>query len=263
VPGKDETVFVKDFLQEDFKADKNFYLLFVYFDKERQKINDYLWLIPSLQFKDIAEVIKLEDGKKILRFKSSSNLKNKNQYSKFIVKAEELGKLILSALSKGGKFSFKDKDSEEKNIINLESLKDFISTARADTYAANATPLDNPRLSESKQLEFQKGEYFYRDIYFSGDKKFIGQEIVYHNLKPVWGMNYSGTAIGKLETGFLKESLSKLVEKCRFGGVCEYKKRELKYQDKGQGSLEEFSGVEEIFLNDKNIYTLNYQGGLI
>ena len=76
-------------------------------------------------------------------------------------------------------------------------------------------------------------------------------------------MNYIGTSIGKLETVFLKESLFKLAEKCRFGGICEYKKREYKYQDQGQGNLEEFFGEEKIFVNDKSIYKLDYQGGLI
>ena len=51
----------------------------------------------------------------------------------------------------------------------------------------------------------------------------------------------------------------KLSEKCRIGGTCEFKRRELKYQDKGQGSFEDFSGKEEIFVNDKSVYNLNYQ----
>jgi hypothetical protein len=80
-------------------------------------------------------------------------------------------------------------------------------------------------------------------------------------------MNYIGTAqespLGKLETAFLKESLFKLVKLCRFGGVCEYEKREFKYHDQGKGSLEEFSGEEQIFLEGKNIYKLTYQGALI
>jgi hypothetical protein len=142
-------------------------------------------------------------------------------------------------------------------------LKEFLCDARQNTYAADATRVDNPRLLGSVQLEFQKGVYAYRDVYFDGNKRFVGQEIVYQDLKPIWGMNYIGSQIGKLETTFLKESLFKLAEKCRFGGTCEYKKREYKYTDRGQGSLEEFAGQEEIFLEDKSIYKLNYQGGLI
>jgi hypothetical protein len=255
--------FVKDFFQEDFKADKNFYLLFVTFDEVRQKLGDYIWLIPSLQLRDVAQAIKSPEGKKLLRFEVSLDVKNKNQYSKFIVDTKELGMLILDALEKGGKFDFKKMGLKEKMIINLESLKEFLCEARKNTYAADAIPSGGIGLLGSKQLEFQKGYYSYRDIFFNGDKKFIGQEIVYQDLKPVWGMNYMGEQIGKLEMDFLKESLFKLAEKCRLGGVCEYEKREFKYQDRGQGSLEEFSGQEEIFMESKSIYKLNYQGGLI
>jgi hypothetical protein len=263
IPSKDATIFIKDFPQESFNAEKNFYLLFVYFDKERQKIDDYTWLIPSLDFQDIAEVIKLEGDKKIFRFESSADLKKKNKYSRFIIKTEELGKTILKALEKGGKFDFKEIDFEGKNVINLANLKEFIIDARKNTYAADSTPVDNPRLLASKQLEFQKGNYFYRDIYFLGEKKFIGQEIVYQDGKPIWGMNYIGDAIGKLETNFLKESLFRLTEQCRFGGVCEYEKREYKYENQGKGAVEEFSGRELISLEGKNIYKLDYQGGVI
>jgi len=253
--------FVKDFLQENFPADQNFYLLFVPFDEVSQKINDYIWLMPSLYFRDAAEVIKLPDGKNLLRFKASLNFEKKDEYSKFITSTKGLGKLILSALENNGKFDFKENNG--RSTLNLDSLKEFLRQARKNTYAASATSVDNPRLLSSTQLEFQKGDYFYRDIYFSGDKKFIGQEIVYQESKPVWAMNYIGDQIGKTETKFLKESLSKLSEKCRFGEVCEYKKRDFKYQDQGQGNFVDFFGKEEIFTEGKSIYKLNYQGGLL
>jgi hypothetical protein len=173
----------------------------------------------------------------------------------------------LNSFRKNGSFIFEEGleggPFEEKKSVNLENLREFLTAARQNTYAASATPVDNPRLFGSTQLEFQKGDYFYRDIYFSGDKKFIGQEIVYEDSKLIWGMNYIGGQIGKLETSFLKESLMKLARTCRLGGTCEYEKREYKYQDQGQGNLEEFSGQEQIFVDDKNIYKLNYQGGLI
>ena len=169
----------------------------------------------------------------------------------------------MEALEKGGKFQFKAVGLREAEPINLESLKDFLCEARRNTFAASSTAADNPRLLASTQLEFQKGVYFYRDIYFSGSKQFIGQEIVYQDSKPVWGMNYIGTQIGKLDTAFLKESLLRLSEKCRLGQNCKYEKREFKYQDQGQGNIEEFSGKEEIFVQDKNIYKLDYQGGII
>lgn len=263
IPAKNKS-FAKDFPQDAFKADSDFYLLFVYFDEIKQKIDDNIWLIPSLDFEEITPVIK-SDGyppKKLLRFESSLNLKSNNQYSKFLININELGKLILSAFETGGKFSFKDPTLGERKI-NLEKLKEFLNEARKNTYASNEGRVDNPRLMSSEQLEFQKGDYFYRDVYFNGRNRFIGQEIVYLESDPIWGMNYIGDAMGRSETAFLKESLFNLSDKCRFGQICEYEKRELKYQDKGCGSLDNFYGEEKIFSNEKNIYKLNYRGGII
>ncbi len=255
--------FVKDFIKDDFQPSQNFYLLFVFFNEITQKISDNIWLVPSLYFRDAAEVVKSQEGENILRFQAPTDIKNKNEYSKFIVDAKELGKLILDALERGGEFEFKEAEYGRQGAVNLDSLKEFLCEARRSTYAAGAPSIDNPRLLASKQLEFQKRDYFYRDIYFTGDKKIIGQEIVYQNSNPVWGMSYIGDAIGKLKTNFLKESLLRLSERCRFGEVCKYKKRELEYQDNGHGSLEEFFGKEKIFLEGKNIYKLDYQGGLL
>ena len=81
-PAKDNN-FVKDFLQESVKTDKNFYLLFVYFDEIKQKLSDYIWLVPSLQFRDITKVVKSSDGQNLLRFEAPLNFKDKNEYSKF------------------------------------------------------------------------------------------------------------------------------------------------------------------------------------
>ena len=263
--------FVRDFAQESFKAGADIYLLFVYFDEVRQKMADYVWLVPSLYFEDSAQVVKSPEGKKLFRFQAPFNLKNKNQYSNFVVKTDGLGDLISDALGNKGQIDFKKGAPgmlaglpfEEKKAINLQSLKDFICLARENTYAANASPIDSPRLLASKQLEFQKGNYFYRDVFFGGEKNFVGQEIVYLDSKPIWTMNYIGSQVKLLEESFLKEALLKLSEKCRFGGVCEYEKREFRYKDQGAGSLEGFSGQEEIFSNNKSIYKLNYQGGLL
>ncbi len=262
IPAK-STVFVKDFFQESFKADKNFYLLFAYFDEVRQKIDDYVWLVPSSQFIDIADVVKPSDGKNLLRFESSSDFKNKNKYSKFLINIKDLGDIILSSLKEKKPLSFKAVDFEGKSTINLENLLDFLCTARQSIYASDSMGIDNPRLLESTQLEFQKANYFYRDIFFEGNKKIIGQEVIYLDSKPVWGMNYIGDKIKKTEVSFLKESLFHLVKDCRLGKNCEYEKREYKYQDQGAGDVDEFSGQEKIFLDGKSIYKLEYQGGLI
>jgi len=254
--GRKEQNFVKDFSQESFKTDKNLFLIFAYFDTVAQKLDDNVWLVPSIDFADTAEVIKQDDGENLLRFNSS-------KFSKFLMNKADVADFLMEGFKTKGKFVFKNKGGEEKRELNLENLKEFIAEARRNTYASSSTGVDNPRLLESVQMEFQKRDFFYRDIYFLGDKKFIGQEIVYQNSKPVWGMGYIGDVISKLEEKFLKEALLELSSKCRFGGTFEHIKREYKYQDKGQGNIEDFSGEEKIFVENKQIYRLSYNGGLL
>ena len=76
-------------------------------------------------------------------------------------------------------------------------------------------------------------------------------------------MAYSGSAEPEGITPFLKKSLTVLSEKCRFGEKCELKENNLLYKDNGQGTLERFGGEEQISKQKKEVYKLNYHGGLI
>jgi hypothetical protein len=199
--------FVKDFLKESFFANERTYLVFSYFNKPQQKVENYVWLVPTLEFLDIAENIKNEDGKDILRFESIFDLEKKDKYSGFLVKTKNLGKLIIDAYKNKGQFDFERSGIKSKKEINFEELKNFLYTARLQTYASGEKPVENPQSAGSKQFKFQKGDYFYRDIFFSGDNRFIGQEIIYLDSKPIWVMNYIGNQLGKIETDFLKFKL--------------------------------------------------------
>jgi hypothetical protein len=66
---------MEDFLPKKFKPNENLYLVFIYFDEVRQKINDSLWLVPSLNF---------------------VNIKSKDEFSKFLIKTEDFGKAVLN-----------------------------------------------------------------------------------------------------------------------------------------------------------------------
>jgi hypothetical protein len=147
--------------------------------------------------------------------------------------------------------------------ISFEELKKFVAEARKNTYAGEGESVKSPFLDGSHQFEYGKDKYFYRDIFFAGEKNFIGQEVIYLNHNPIWSMVYSGSAEPEEITPFLKKSLSVLSEKCRLGERCELKENNLLYKDDGQGTLERFGGQEQIFKQGKEVYKLNYHGGLI
>lgn len=256
-------MFVVDVLKEGFSPEINFYLIFAYFDPIEQKINDYIWLIPSTEFNKLAEEVDKDAYQPRLRFKALLDVKKRNQYSSFLIYKKDLVEILLDIVENPEKFKFAQAPTIEARTINLQNLKDFIAEARGNTYAGGGREVDNPRLSGSTQLEYQKANYFYRDIYFDGTPHFIGQEVVYINNKPVWSMVYIGQDTPKDVTKFLKKALSKLSQECRFGGSCEYEEEIYKYQDGGQGTLENFSGEETISKSEEQVYRLSYMGGLI
>ncbi len=146
---------------------------------------------------------------------------------------------------------------------NLAELKNFIAEARKNTYAGGGKAIENPLLAGSRQLEFRKGDYFYRDIYFAGKKNFAGQEVVYLREEPIWSMVYYGSAEPPEAAGFLKKSLLNLAEKCRFYRECEFKEGEFEYKNEGEGTMDQFHGKESVLISKEKVYKLRYQGGLV
>lgn len=257
-----EKTYKAEIIEGEFEPKENLYLIFLYFDIVVQDIADYVWLIPSIKFCEMAEST-VSDGQKVLIFEAPTNIKTENRYSRFLISKKNLAKILEEITDKGDKFIFPERGLMGLTDFKTEDLKKFIIDSRRNTFAGNGAPIDNPRLKGSKQLEFQKGDWFYQDIYFSGKTNLIGQELVYYNARPVWSMGYFGDQLPEKTAEFLKQTLFKLADKCRFGERCELEKKEFYYEDQGGGTLDKFSGQERIFMAGKNIYKLNYQGGLI
>jgi hypothetical protein len=149
----------------------------------------------------------------------------------------------------------------------LSQLNRFIVTAKNHTYAGNGKEI-SPSRPSSHDLEYIENDFRYLDSYFGG-QNFIGQEIVYHKELPVWGMNYYGVdlrpdLISAAEIGaMIKKSLKEMYKEGRFLGGFEYIDQDLRYLDKSEGPITNFTGLEEIIKNGTLVYRLSYAGGLI
>lgn len=256
---EEKNIYTSEVYKNKLSQDQDWYLLFVYFDIVAQDVMEYVWLVPVNKFFEIAK----ENKNKNLVFETPTDLKAESAYHRFLMDKKDLGDILTKIIDEGRKFRFPETGLMGLSGFKLEDLKKFVSASRNNGYAGEGVPVDNPRLRGSVQLEFRRGDWFYQDIYFDGKKSFIGQEIVYYNLKPVWGMSYFGDQLSEKATDFLKQTLSDLKDKCRFGERCEREKKEFRYEDAGEGTLERFYGEEKIFIEGKNIYRLSYQGGLI
>jgi Domain of unknown function (DUF5680) len=159
------------------------------------------------------------------------------------------------------------KGAHTMECITQETLEPFIVRAKQSTYVGGSSKLLPYRLG-SKDLQFREGDWIYHDSYL-GESDFIGQEIVYYQLKPVWGMNYFGVIIkpDKITSSqagqMIMKSLSRLYMEGRFLGGFEHQEGPLRYVDQNTGNVRSFQGREYIALADEVIYELFYHGGLL
>jgi hypothetical protein len=151
--------------------------------------------------------------------------------------------------------------------VTLERLEAFIVQAKAATYVG-AGASSPPCRRGSHDLQFRDGDLFYLDSYFGG-ADFIGQEVVYYQGRPVWGMNYYGRILNPemiraAEAGrIIQQSLSAMYREGRFLGGFEYHAGDDVYHDTNQGDVTSFTGSEWIMRQGARVYELVYHGGLI
>lgn len=150
---------------------------------------------------------------------------------------------------------------------NEVTLKEFLVIAKKATYATSGEGGERRLQDGTKEFVFKKGLHIYRDRYF-GSNPFIGQEIVFNNNNPVWGMNYSGNVISSTvdshETySFLKKALQKVTKQSPYRGPKTFTSGEWRYSCTVEGSIGAFSGQEAIFWNKKKVYELLFHGGEI
>lgn len=149
-----------------------------------------------------------------------------------------------------------------------EQLAAFLTAAKRATYAARGDDASvSPLLPGSRQLEFQLGDVFYRDIFF-GDAFFVGQETVWVNSEPVWAMGYAGgmtdpTADRAAVYAFLRTALRQVEAASPFRGPGLLRGDGFQYTCQASGALDNFSGIERISQARAILYELRFHGGRI
>lgn len=144
-------------------------------------------------------------------------------------------------------------------------LKGFLVRAKRNTYAGDGA-LSTSSRPNSKDLHYREGDLLYIDSYF-GSYDFIGEEVVFENQKPIWGMNYYGKMlVDEIPSGFitcLKSALKQVTAENPFRGPNLFEKDKFIYKCFWNGDISWFSGNEVIYFNGVEIYRLSFQGGFI
>lgn len=143
----------------------------------------------------------------------------------------------------------------------------FLIQAKINTYATFGERAENILDDNAKELTFEKSEFKYRDRYF-GSNPFIGEEIVWRDNKPIWGMNYYGSVIFDIVPAkdvyqFLKKAMCQVSEERPFRGPDKFSENDFEYFDKSEGDVNSFRGIEKIKYRGQEVYRLFYHGGSI
>src|SRR3989344_6945668 len=136
--------------------------------------------------------------------------------------------------------------------IDKNHLYNFIQKAGRITYASSGVESVTYDKNGFKELNFSENDYSYKDTY-TGFFRSRGIEIVTCKNKPVWVASYGGGMIKEdfdlaMQTLiFLKEAfLTDETGFQTFRGPHQFRQDQWQYKYKQEGSIEEFSGYEEI-----------------
>ena len=146
-------------------------------------------------------------------------------------------------------------------------LNKFLVKAKIATYASEGEANERVLEDGAKELTFENKNFRYRDRYY-GFNPFVGEEIVWHNDKIVWSMNYFGKISSDVVSGkevykFLQSAMRQVKEDRPFRGPNNFKSGDFEYIDESTGDFHNFTGIERILFKGQEIYRLNYHGGSI
>lgn len=147
---------------------------------------------------------------------------------------------------------------------------EFLVEAKRKALPSKSTEAVRSMLPGAMMLEYARGEYTYRNVYF-GFERLSGQETVHHKGRPVWGMSYSGGLMQHFMWDLqpqwiyavLRAALAQVSEEMPYRGPATYEYFGFEYVNHPLGLLSEFIGEEIIKYRDALVYHLWYVGGFI
>lgn len=157
--------------------------------------------------------------------------------------------------------------------MDLKKLAKFLVKAKTQTYASVDSQEIKAERPLHKELEFEEGEFYYRDSY-TGFFQAPGMEEVRLGKegKTIWTMAYSGGMLPKFHEdiefakkvfAFLKKVLGLVAENFPFRGPKEFEEEDWRYVNKIEGNIKRFKGHEKIFFKGKEVFNQDYIGGVV
>jgi len=146
--------------------------------------------------------------------------------------------------------------------MNQEKLIQFLCEAKQHTYAAGENQVASSR-PDAHDFKYEKDELKYIDTCLGRDQ-IVGEEAVWQEDKPIWGMNYTGRVVGEgYDLNFLLEALRRVKEDLPYRGPRFLELGEYTYKCRVEGDFEWFVGCEKILYKGVKVYEAMFQGGII
>lgn len=153
--------------------------------------------------------------------------------------------------------------------MELKELEKFLRKASLMTYAGDGKRIKSDK-SGFYDLEYHEGDFYYRDS-FAGFLSSHGQEIIWFQDKPVWMCSYTGGMRNSKKDDakfanetfeFLKKAMQKQsTDTFRHRGPETLINGSWTYRNNFSGTLNSFSGHEEISYEDELVFVHDYMGG--
>jgi hypothetical protein len=152
--------------------------------------------------------------------------------------------------------------------LPVDVLANFLNEANKQAYANKDAPKAPSSRAGSEDYHFEKDDLMFHDTYFGG-RDFIGEEIVYVEGRPAWGINYYGFVLKpdvdeKELYDFLRQALmadNPTLMPVR--GLDGFSSGDWAYRFSAEGKLRRFSGQEKILLKGEAVYQCWFHGGYI
>lgn len=147
-------------------------------------------------------------------------------------------------------------------MIEQGQLIQFLCEAKQHTYAVGDNAVAGSR-PDAKDFLYEKEDLKYIDTCL-GEAQIVGEEAVWQDNKPIWGMNYTGRVVGEgYDPGFLLEALRRVKEDLPYRGPRFLELGEYTYKCRVEGEFDWFVGCEKILYKGVKVYEAMFQGGII
>ncbi|MDO8497678.1 MAG: DUF5680 domain-containing protein [bacterium] len=150
--------------------------------------------------------------------------------------------------------------------MNNEELRQFLINSNKAGYAGGEEKKWKKEPDGSTTIPFEKEKWRSHDNFFGGEP-YGGRVVVFYENKPVWIMVYYGWVEKGVEAntvyGVLRNALKQMPKDAPYRGPKEFIYKDFIYSNSWEGTLEKYSGEEEIRQGQKSLYKAFYRGGLV